>query len=240
MEDFTATWGPYCPRATAVLENLAHQYPDTFIGIAVHASGDPMYCTAYGPSSTYGVSGLPTVLVGRRIERPGRALVTSEQLFGPQRLSWHFVVPRFLYQVGHPCSRHCLQSCRHHGRRHRMGHPRFGQYADGRRRNADAPHNAAQYRWLYGDTRQIEATRHRAFDRYPYQSNRQRCQMRHYRYSGNGHRRGVGAEAAGRGGTLYSQRTANHSTAKGREHREIQRRTCRKTSGRIKKGMPVG
>lgn len=66
MEDFTATWCPYCPRATAVLENLAHQYPDTFIGIAVHASGDPMYCTAYGPSSTYGVSGLPTVLVGRR------------------------------------------------------------------------------------------------------------------------------------------------------------------------------
>ena len=49
VEEYTAMWCGYCPRGIALMENLAKNYPDDFIGIAVHTGGraDPLSCQDY-------------------------------------------------------------------------------------------------------------------------------------------------------------------------------------------------
>ena len=49
VEEYTAMWCGYCPRGIALMENLAKNYPDDFIGIAVHTGGraDPLSCLDY-------------------------------------------------------------------------------------------------------------------------------------------------------------------------------------------------
>lgn len=49
VEEYTAMWCGYCPRGIALMENLAHNYPDDFIGIAIHTGGsaDPLTCNDY-------------------------------------------------------------------------------------------------------------------------------------------------------------------------------------------------
>lgn len=49
VEEYTAMWCGYCPRGIALMENLAKNYPDDFIGIAVHTGGraDPLSCPDY-------------------------------------------------------------------------------------------------------------------------------------------------------------------------------------------------
>lgn len=45
-EEGTGTWCGWCPRGTDWMEYMTVNYPDEFIGIAVH-NGDPMVLTAY-------------------------------------------------------------------------------------------------------------------------------------------------------------------------------------------------
>ena len=49
VEEYTGMWCGYCPRGIALMENLAHNYPDDFIGIAIHTGGsaDPLTCNDY-------------------------------------------------------------------------------------------------------------------------------------------------------------------------------------------------
>jgi hypothetical protein len=82
MEDFTATWCPHCPRGTAVMEYLSHKHPEDFIGIAVHPSTDPLYCTDYAGGYYLGVRGLPTVLANRRDKVSG---YTGEEQFRSEK-----------------------------------------------------------------------------------------------------------------------------------------------------------
>ena len=47
MEEATATWCNNCTRGIVGLRRLAEQFPDNFIGIAMHGSDDPMLVPAY-------------------------------------------------------------------------------------------------------------------------------------------------------------------------------------------------
>ncbi|MBR1932487.1 MAG: hypothetical protein IJ841_02240 [Prevotella sp.] len=46
VEEFTGTWCTNCPRGTVGMENLAREFGDRFVGIAVH-NGDPMALNGY-------------------------------------------------------------------------------------------------------------------------------------------------------------------------------------------------
>ena len=63
FEDYTATWCQFCPRATAIMEQLSKKHPDDFIGIAVHW-GDKMSIGGY-KSPVVGSFGLPYVWSSR-------------------------------------------------------------------------------------------------------------------------------------------------------------------------------
>ena len=45
-EEGTGTWCSWCPRGTVFMDYMSAEYPDQFIGIAVH-NGDPMKVTTY-------------------------------------------------------------------------------------------------------------------------------------------------------------------------------------------------
>lgn len=66
VEEATGTWCGWCPRGWEWMDFMAENYPDEFIGIAVH-NGDPMAVTAYddGLTSFPGFSGFPSVVVDR-------------------------------------------------------------------------------------------------------------------------------------------------------------------------------
>ena len=59
VEEYTGTWCTNCPRGIVGMENLADEFGDDFIGIAVHtnngATRDPMYLSAYSPLIPSGV-----------------------------------------------------------------------------------------------------------------------------------------------------------------------------------------
>ena len=61
-EEATGTWCGWCPRGAVKLEEMAENYPDTWIGIAVH-NGDPMAVAEYDGSM--GVGGYPSGHVDR-------------------------------------------------------------------------------------------------------------------------------------------------------------------------------
>ena len=73
VEEATGTWCGWCPRGAVNMALMAENYPDDFIGIAVHNS-DPMQNDAYnaGLTSFEGFSGFPSVIINRNIiEDPG-------------------------------------------------------------------------------------------------------------------------------------------------------------------------
>lgn len=50
MEEFTGTWCSWCPRGMAGIQLVSEAYPDRFVPIAIHRSGnhpDPMYLSDY-------------------------------------------------------------------------------------------------------------------------------------------------------------------------------------------------
>lgn len=63
MEEFTGTWCGFCPRGAFAMDKLSEEYPDEFIGIAVHG-GDEMQPATYAPL-LYSVGGFPSCTVNR-------------------------------------------------------------------------------------------------------------------------------------------------------------------------------
>ena len=66
VEEATGTWCPWCPRGTEWMDFMAENYPDDFIGIAVHNS-DPMTVDAYdaGLGEFPDFPGYPSVIIDR-------------------------------------------------------------------------------------------------------------------------------------------------------------------------------
>lgn len=67
-EEATGTWCTWCPRGAVFMAKMKEDYPDDFIGIAVH-NQDPMTLTSYntGLTNLPGFSGFPSVVVRRQI-----------------------------------------------------------------------------------------------------------------------------------------------------------------------------
>ncbi len=63
-EEATGTWCGWCPRGAVYLDYMAEQYPDHFVGIAVH-NGDPMVYEPYDSGINGLISGYPSLLVDR-------------------------------------------------------------------------------------------------------------------------------------------------------------------------------
>jgi Secretion system C-terminal sorting domain/Outer membrane protein Omp28 len=65
-EEATGTWCGWCPRGTEWMDYMSENYPDDFVGVAVHNS-DPMVLTAYdnGVGAFPGFQGYPSVILDR-------------------------------------------------------------------------------------------------------------------------------------------------------------------------------
>ena len=63
VEEYTGMWCKYCPRGIAVMENLEKNYPEDFIGIAIHIS-DPLKCTDYAWKAS-NIRNYPTLQMNR-------------------------------------------------------------------------------------------------------------------------------------------------------------------------------
>lgn len=63
VEEYTGMWCKYCPRGIAVMENLEKNYPNDFIGIAIHSS-DPLVCSDYA-WNTAKIRNYPTLQMNR-------------------------------------------------------------------------------------------------------------------------------------------------------------------------------
>jgi thiol-disulfide isomerase/thioredoxin len=72
VEDFTGTWCGYCTRGAKKIEDYVALHPNDFIPVALHGyagTSDPfVFQYESQMSSTYGVTGYPTVLVGRKFK----------------------------------------------------------------------------------------------------------------------------------------------------------------------------
>ena len=66
VEDYTAMWCGWCPRGLAMLGYLTRQYPNDFIGIAIHGSKDPLMCSSYS-SLISSLPGYPHITFNRSI-----------------------------------------------------------------------------------------------------------------------------------------------------------------------------
>ncbi len=68
IEEATALWCGYCPRAIVGMDYVSETYPDDFIGIAVH-QGDALNNGAYygGMFDAYGQFNLPSAWVNRTV-----------------------------------------------------------------------------------------------------------------------------------------------------------------------------
>ena len=63
-EEATGTWCGWCPRGAVFLEQMANDYSDHFVGVAVH-NGDPMTVDTYDEAIGGFISGYPSMLVDR-------------------------------------------------------------------------------------------------------------------------------------------------------------------------------
>ncbi|ALO16752.1 hypothetical protein L21SP5_03137 [Salinivirga cyanobacteriivorans] len=63
-EEATGTWCGWCPRGHVYMDYMAENYPDTWIGVAVH-NGDPMVNTTYDNGLGNIIGGYPSGLVDR-------------------------------------------------------------------------------------------------------------------------------------------------------------------------------
>ncbi len=69
VEEFTGTSCGWCPRGWVGMERMKKNYPDTFIGIALHkySTSDPMYVANYYPIQSLGIYGAPGCNMDRRL-----------------------------------------------------------------------------------------------------------------------------------------------------------------------------
>lgn len=63
-EEGTGTWCGWCPRGAVYMEEMANDYPNTWVGIAVHNS-DPMTVASYDNALGNLISGYPSGVVDR-------------------------------------------------------------------------------------------------------------------------------------------------------------------------------
>lgn len=63
-EEGTGTWCGWCPRGAVFMDQMANDYPTSWIGVAVH-NGDPMTVTAYDAAIGNLISGYPSGVVDR-------------------------------------------------------------------------------------------------------------------------------------------------------------------------------
>ena len=63
MEEYSAMWCHWCPKAVAAIDHLAKHYPNDFIGIAVH-DRDILSCPDYN-ALKYKNQGRPSIVVNR-------------------------------------------------------------------------------------------------------------------------------------------------------------------------------
>ncbi|NOQ73147.1 MAG: Omp28-related outer membrane protein [Crocinitomix sp.] len=63
-EEATGTWCGWCPRGAVFMDQMADDYPEHFIGVAVH-NGDPMTVDDYDAAIGDFISGYPSMLVDR-------------------------------------------------------------------------------------------------------------------------------------------------------------------------------
>lgn len=63
-EEATGTWCGWCPRGSVWMETMAENYPETWIGVAVH-NGDPMVNTTYDSWIGTRIGGYPSGLIDR-------------------------------------------------------------------------------------------------------------------------------------------------------------------------------
>lgn len=75
MEEGTGTWCGFCPRGALALEQLTENYPDEFIGIAVH-NNDVMTLPEY--DGEIGFFGFPTCHVDRTLLNAGISPAAAE------------------------------------------------------------------------------------------------------------------------------------------------------------------
>lgn len=70
VEEGTGTWCQWCPRGAVFMDLLTSEYPDHFLGVAVH-NGDPMAAVApnhdAGIGSFPGVTGYPNSILARDV-----------------------------------------------------------------------------------------------------------------------------------------------------------------------------
>lgn len=66
VEERTGMWCGYCPRGTVAMKTLQKNYPDQFIGIAIHADEDPLALNAYANGVGF-PDGAPTAWIDRTV-----------------------------------------------------------------------------------------------------------------------------------------------------------------------------
>ena len=71
-DEFTGTWCQYCPRGIVAMKKMADEYPDNFLGIAVHVS-DIMYCGEYYNEISHrvNINGYPYFMMARDKSKVG-------------------------------------------------------------------------------------------------------------------------------------------------------------------------
>lgn len=92
-EEATGTWCTWCPRGAVFMEQMAKDYPDEFIGVAVH-NNDPMALAAYdtGLTSLPGFGGFPSVVINREAiidpqDMPDYIEMVTRSEFSPVEMS---------------------------------------------------------------------------------------------------------------------------------------------------------
>jgi len=85
IEEGTGTWCGWCPRGFTAMEQMHIQYPNTFVGIAVHNS-DPMVVTAY--DNAMGLTGYPGCNVERHLKDVGVNTSLFQQYYNQYSQIW--------------------------------------------------------------------------------------------------------------------------------------------------------
>jgi len=82
IEEGTGTWCTWCPRGAVAMDYMETNYPDRFIGIAVH-NGDPMAVAAYDNAANFG--GYPSANVDRAILDAGVSTQAFESYYNERK-----------------------------------------------------------------------------------------------------------------------------------------------------------
>jgi len=80
IEEVAATWCKFCPRGIVAMNTMKEKYPDSYIGIAIHGSGDPMWEERYAAGMDDYINTYPIIVVNRNRKMVGDP-VESEKFY---------------------------------------------------------------------------------------------------------------------------------------------------------------